>query len=320
VLVAVLVLTCLLTVLVGRLAVSTMSDLEFARTRADVVRARNALESGLALAQALLTEHRTEFEVDSLDDAWREGSLQFPCAGAVVTMSIEDEESRLPVRPLLVVHKPEDAREFNKGLLHFLQRASTDLGLDGDDVRRWLVANQFLLDVPSGMADGPLFEVPAGPTALPAMLFSAWTDGAVNVNTASRECLAFLWGPESSPLVEAVLARREREPFLRAEEVFALPGGGRSLRLPQGVRLTTASDVFRVRLQAEAGAVHTCMEAVVLRLPEGMRVVFRRLMPTVALPGRPKRLDPFTLDVAVRPARRPDALANRAPYRDPAWL
>lgn len=304
VLVAVLVLTCLLTVLVGRLTISTMTDLELSRARAQAVKNRAALESGIALARALLVLHRREAEVDTLDDPWREGALTFDQGGVAVTMGIEDEESKLPVVQLLEAHDPQDSRQFKKGLLHFIQRASTDLRLDGDDVRRWLVTNQFLLNLPADLADSILFEVPgSGGSPAAEALLTAWTDGVVNVNTASRECLLFLWGSEAKGLVEAVLTHRAGEPFVTPEEVFALPGGGRVLRPPKGVRLAAQSNVFTVSVQAHSGPSRACMRAVLVRRNGRVDVVFRQNVSEVELPAPARPLNLGNLAIAQRGSR-----------------
>ncbi len=293
-LVAVLVIVCVLALLVGRLSVSTMTELELARSRARAVELRAALESGVALARCMLAVDRDEGPPgDSAEDAWARGPMQVRIGDVDVIMNIRDENSKVSVPHVLAATRPADAREFGRALRLFVRESARAFGAEEDEVRRWLVSRQHMLDLPERLAGGPLFDVEgAGSGAvLPVGRYlTVWTDGGLNVNTAPREAMEYLWGRGNERLVRAVIERREEKPFARPEEVFALPGAGQTLRRPGSMRVLTESRVFEIEIVAQSGPARLCERVIVTRREPDVPVLFRQLVPHVSFRGEPRRV------------------------------
>ena len=302
VLVVVLVVTCLLGLVLAQLTISTQVDLELSRAWSRSAQLRCALDSAVAVACALLSEEGQLAGADTLEDAWAQGPFVLRFSESVVTLDIEDESARLSLPHLVGLGSEREPKAVRTALRHFVQEASVAWGVPADDLRRWIVAHQFRLDLPETLAGRGLFSVSPGGVGgvgaeapRPGDFLTVWTDGSVNVNTASRDCLAYMWGRRGEALAQAVVSRREQEPFLRPEQVFALPGAAGALRVPRNIRLSTESKVFRVRLEAASGPSRLCETAVVVRDEGAVRVVFRGPVPDVSFRGEPQEMEVATL-------------------------
>ncbi|MFO8007000.1 MAG: type II secretion system protein GspK [Candidatus Brocadiia bacterium] len=295
-LVAVLLLTAVLGLLAAQMAVSTLTDLELSQARARRRRLRLALDSATDLARALLaTDWADAAEPDSLHDLWASGPMRVRIREASVTLAVRDENARISLPHVIASRRPEDERDLRKKLRHFVREASQVLGPSEEAIRRWIVEHQFRLGLPEEMAAEPLFEVPAEPAAdeePPGRFLTAWTDGSLNVNTAPRECLEFIWGEEADRFLDALIERREEEPFRKAQEVFSLPDASRLLRLPPGVRLTTHSPVLTLELEARLGPARFCRRVVLRRDRPGVPILMRLDVPEVELTGEVREISP----------------------------
>jgi type II secretory pathway component PulK len=293
----VLVISCVLGLLLGQFAVSTLTDMELSRARARAVQLRAAAESGVSLARAMLAADLAQRPVvDSLKDAWAKGPMVVHFDEATVTVTIRDENAKIPLPQLMKSWGGNDASRLTQGLRLFTQDAPKDFGVEADDLRRWVVAHQFRLDLPEEAAGKPLFALK---TAAPEGAadkhraedyVTVWTDGELNVNTAPAECLKYVWGGNGNRLVEELLARRAQQPFTLPEEIFALPGASTALRLPGSVRLSTTSTVFLIEVQAVAGPSRLCEQAVVTRADASVPVLYRRTVSDVRVSGEPKEM------------------------------
>ncbi len=243
VLLVVLVMSCALSVLLGQFVVSTLTGLELDRARARAVQLRAAAESGVTLARAMLAAdlaHRPP--VDSLKDAWAQGPMLVRIGDAAVTVTMRDENAKISLPQLIKAWGAGDARRLTHALRMLAQEAPHDFGLKSDDLRRWLVAEQFRLDLPKELAGKPLFGLKAAepdPEHRPEDYFTVWTDGELNVNTAPAACLRYAWGSGADAFVQDLVRRRARAPFVTAEDVFSLQGASTALRLPGSMRLST---------------------------------------------------------------------------------
>ena len=307
VLVVVLVVTCLLGLVLAQLTISTQVDLELSRAWSRSAQLRGALDSAVAVACAVLSEEGQLPGADTLEDAWAQGPFVLRFSDVAVTFVVEDEGARLSLPHLVGLGSDREPKAVRTALQHFVQEAAKAWPFGSEDLRRWIVAHQFRLDLPETLVGKPLFSVAAGGavgrrTGEPHVgeFLTVWTDGSVNVNTVSRESLMYLWGRRGESLAEAVISHREKEPFARPEQVFALPGASGVLRLPGTIRLSTGSEVFRIRLQAVSGPSHLC-ETVVLAREEGVaQGVFRRPVSDVSFAREPKPTDVATLLAAAR--------------------
>lgn len=294
VLVAVLVIACVLSLLVARLSISTMTEVELSRSRARAVELRAALDSGAALARSLLAvDAREGGRSDGTRDTWARGPMRVRLGDVDVTLNIRDEDGKVSVPHMLAARHPDDARELQRALRHFVQEAARAFEVEEDQVRRWIVSRQHRLDLPEEMAGEPLFDIPAGPPGAVLAVgrfLTVWAGGTINVNTAPPECLEYLWGRGSDRLVSAVVEHREEEPFTRPAEVFALPSAGRTLRRPGGMRIVTESRFFEIEIVAESGPARLCERVVVGRHRPEVPVVFRQLVPEVSFRGEAREV------------------------------
>jgi len=149
VLIVVLVISCVLGLLLGQFAVSTLTGLELSRARARAVQLQAAAESGICLARAMLAADLAQQPaVDSLKDAWAKGPMVVRFDEATVTVTIRDENAKISLPQLMKAWGGDDARRLAQGLRLFAQDAPKDFGVGADDLRRWVVAHQFRLDLP----------------------------------------------------------------------------------------------------------------------------------------------------------------------------
>jgi len=324
VLVVVLVVTCLLGLVLAQLTISTQVDLELSRAWSRSAQLRCALDSAVAVACALLSEEGQLSGADTLEDAWAQGPFLLRFSESAVTLDIEDESARLSLPQLVGLGSEREPKAVRTALRHFVQKASVAWGVPADDLRRWIVAHQFRLDLPETLAARGLFSVSPGGVGgvgagapQPGDFLTVWTDGSVNVNTASRECLAYMWGRRGEALAQAVVSRREQEPFLRPEQVFALAGAAGALRVPRNIRLSTESKVFRVRLEAASGPSRLAETVVVVRDESAARVVFRGPVPDVSFRGEPREMEVGAFLAAGR--SRPPAGAESPSRRSPRY-
>jgi type II secretory pathway component PulK len=295
VLVAVLLLTCVLSLLVAHMASGALTELELARARARRAKLTAAVESGLSLAR-LMVAARAREKSTGAPEPWAGGPVRLNPGNASVTFHVEDENGRISVPHLIRAGNADTPRELRKHLQRFAQESADAFELDEDEIFRWIVAHQFQLDLPEKLRGEPLFSVErsspgADRAPRPGDFLTVWTDGTLNVNTAPRECLEFLWGETGERFIEAVVSRREDEPFQHSEELFALPGSARLLRSTPGVRLTTRGTVFRIELEAVAGPSRLCEEAIVSADQPGVPVIYRRLIPSTSISGEPREMD-----------------------------
>jgi len=304
-------MSCALSVLLGQFAVSTLTELELDRARARAVQLRAAAESGVALGRAMLAADAGQRPaVDSLKDAWAQGPMLVRIGGAAVTVTIRDENAKISLPQLMKAWGGDDARRLTHALRMFAQEAPGDFGVKADDLRRWVVAGQFRLDLPNALAGKPLFRLKAAdpdPRHRPEDYFTVWTDGELNVNTAPAACLRYAWGGAASSFVRELVRRRVRTPFTTTEEIFALQGASTALRLPGSMRLSTTSNVFTIEVEATAGPSRFCEQAVVTRAQPGVPVLYRRTVSDVRVSGKPREM---TVDAFLRSGSRPGSGAS----------
>jgi len=296
VLVVVLVMSCVLALVVGQFAVSTLTDLEVSRARARAAQLRAAADSGIELARAMLAADLARRPpVDSLRDVWAQGPMTVRLGETTVTVTIRDENAKISLPHLMKSWDSENAARLSRAFRMFARSAPRDLKVSAAALRRWVVENQYRLDLPPGPAGAPLFRVEASADTSgrrPQDVLTVWTDGELNVNTAPPECLEYLWGERGERLVRELVRRRKRQPFITADEVFALPGASSALRLPGSVRLTTTSSVFLIEVEAVAGPSRLCRQAVVSRAEPGVPVLYRRTVGDVRVEGKAKEMAP----------------------------
>ncbi len=299
-LLAVLLLTAVLGLLAAQMAVSTLTDLELSQARMRRMRLRVALDGATDLARAMLaTDWADAAEPDSLHDRWALGPMRVRIGEVSVTLAVRDENARVSLPHVVASRRPDDERELRNQLRLFVREASRVFGPREEAIRRWVVAHQFRLGLPEEMAAEALFDLPAGPGGteppaeeLPGRFLTTWTDGSLNVNTAPRECLEFVWGEDADRFLDALLERREEEPFRKAQEVFSLPDASRLLRLPPGVRLTTHSPVLTLEMEARLGPARFCRRVVLRRDWPWTPILLRQDVPQVELTGEIREITP----------------------------
>ncbi len=272
------------------------------RQQVDIRRSENLLHGGQAWQYALgaeawgravLDRDARDSEHDGLDEPWAQPLPAIPVTGGSIAGELVDLQGRLNLNNLL-----DEEGKVDPVALGRLQRLLTALELDpglADRIADWidrdtrvrpggaedavylarqpgyLAANRPLrsiseLRLVKGVGEEAFDRLRPHVAALPART-------AVNVNTASPEVLASLGEPFTAPVIEALLARRERaglESLERLEELAGFEGEAGDLQ-----RLDVASDYFLGVAHARIGAIRLRIETLFERGAGGTRVLQR---------------------------------------------
>lgn len=104
---------------------------------------------------------------------------------------------------------------------------------------------------------------------------TAYTDGAVNINTAPREVLMALSDEVNSALADRVIDYRKKTPFRDRSDIMKVPGFEK-IGFTLQDKITARSEVFRVRSRARAGDIVHEIEAVYHTGQTGEGILFWR--------------------------------------------
>jgi general secretion pathway protein K len=294
VLLLVLLVIVLLSTLLIEFSFSTLVDLRLAETFRDTARATYLARGGVHVGQALRQEDDNGY--DALDEAWAQGVPGYPVADGTVDIAMEDLSGRIdlnrlvssqgnidvPVRDryrrLLVGFGVDQPDALIATLIDWLD-ADSDLEPEGEEGGRYAAASP-----PYRCKNGPLdtidelLLVQGYDSALLARLrrhVTAYGSERINVNTASREVLMALADEMTEPVVEAILAARQKQPFTRIEALKTLPG----METLYGfiyLYLDVRSDRFRIMATGTVNDGRRQIEAIVTRA--GDRVLYQRVL------------------------------------------
>jgi len=271
-------------------------ELQLAGYSRDHYRAYHAARSGVQLALEAIGRDEKK-DMDSLREDWAKVSTEsFPDGlPEDVTLSggVFDESGKFNVNALL-----NEKGEIDPAKEQRLYRLFRVLGvderksapildwLDGDDIERMDGAENAYygsLKEPYACSNGPFVTLGqlmmvkgVGETAAKDHL-TVYSDGRININTASKEVLRCLDEEIDDSLAEAIAAFRHSEDFSSAEDLKKVPGMNEALlkRIKGGIDVK--SSAFSIRFEGGFLETRSGIEAVLKRDEETERLVYWRV-------------------------------------------
>lgn len=204
-----------------------------------------------------------------------------PVDGIIIEIFVEDESGKLQANSIVFPNGDVDEQAYSSlrilleknGLEPSLSDALADW-LDTDDVTRAGGAESShyaKLPAPYGAKNGKLDTlgelalIKGFDSEMAARLgkhLTVYSDGLVNINTASREVIMSLSGDITQTMADSVIERRSEKPFRDSSEIGELSGFETLVFDLQG-RIKVKSDIFRIRTRASLDGVVKEAEAVV---------------------------------------------------------
>ena len=235
-----LLITAILVILIVEINYSTQVDVRIAANFKNDIQASYLAKSGVNIAVSYLKYDYEEEEthIDDLTEDWAKSYPPFPIGNGSVKVVIEDENRKINVNKVV----KEDGQDDEKiiGALSILfERAEVDNAIlnslidwiDPDDETRSDGAEDYYygsLDPPYTCKNGPLDTLSEllmikGITdevyAKISKYLTIYSDGTININTASKEVLVGLDDEIDEGIAEEIIQYREEEPFENKEEL-----------------------------------------------------------------------------------------------------
>ena len=107
---------------------------------------------------------------------------------------------------------------------------------------------------------------------------TVYSDGKVNINTASQEVLETVLGEDQEDLAGDIIKKRDEEPFSSTEDVKdALAEDGDIITSKALDKFKVSSDYFNIISEGRVGRITTRIRAVVQRTKDHIRILFWRV-------------------------------------------
>lgn len=304
-----LVLTLLVLATLTGLSIAFSEDssleLNLAGYSRDGYQAYQAARSGVHVALALLSADENK-NVDSLNEDWGQvGSnglpLQFPDEVSA-SGSIVDENGKLNLNAMLnesggIDEKREQEIVRLFGVLGLPDNAVAPLldWMDKDHIERMEGAERFYyqnLDIPYDCANAPfitpgqIFLVKGmremerfGENADKRLLdfLTVYSDGKININTASREVLQCLSEGIDAALAESIIEHRKEKEFSEIGELDVFLGINNTIFNDIRDRITVKSSAFSIEVRGRCQETVTEIRADVLRNGDGVKLISWRV-------------------------------------------
>lgn len=296
VLLLVLLVVALLATVLTELSFSTLIDMRLAETFRDSTRANYLARGGLKVGKMLLQDDKNNY--DATDELWAMGVQQYPVADGDVTIEIVDLSGRVALN-LMYDKASDSANQIIKDryirLLDQLEIPDADRLVD--TLVDWidpdeLVGGQGAESTEYSSRPNPIQAKNSDLDGLDELLLvegytpeiverlrphvTAYGSVLVNVNTASREVLMALSDDMDLTTAEALIDRRQGEPFTAKSQVADLLG----LQSIQYSSISGHIDVKSLTFQIEStGRVNdgrTTMQAVADET--GSKIKFQRVL------------------------------------------
>ncbi|MBW2102467.1 MAG: type II secretion system minor pseudopilin GspK [Deltaproteobacteria bacterium] len=298
---AALVVTLLIiTTLVG-LAVGFSDDagveMSLAAYSRDGYRAMAAASGAVQYAVGILASDENR-AMDSLREDWglleTEGLPKELFPDVTVRCRVVDENGKININALRTAagEIDEKYRDCVERLFKILGMGEEQLNpvldwLDADDHTRLDGAENLYYqgrEPPYECANGPFLTTAqmylvrnvqqgAGKINL-ADYFTVYTDGKININTASREVLQSLDDELDANLAEAIITYRAEEDFMSIQDLRAIPGMSGELFSRIASMLTVKSSAFSFEIEGVCGEASSRVRAVARRVGEGLNLVY----------------------------------------------
>jgi general secretion pathway protein K len=303
-LVLALVVIALLVSLVVDFTYTMQVDVTLAANMRDETQALYAARSGVELARLILQED--DIEYDALDEGWAHfdehpGFIAVDDEGRFKGV-IEDEASKFPIHTMV-----GDQGELVLTRLDQLERLFELLEIDPgliDAISDWLDPDDSVgpaggedsyyegLSPPYPCKDGPLASLEElllvkGMTE--AILYgdgereglikylTIYTDGVVNINTASSVVLQSLSSEIDEGVAQTIIEYREEVPFRGIDELQTVPGMTGELYDAIKDRITTQSSTFSLKIEGQVRGIKKGIYVVLKRGGKEVKPIYWRV-------------------------------------------
>jgi general secretion pathway protein K len=303
-LVLTLVVIALLVSLVVDFSYTMRVDLILAANMRDETKALYAVRSGVELARVILQEDDPDY--DALDEDWalfdeHPGFIAKDDEGRFKG-TIVDEASKFPIHTMV-----NDQGELVLARVDQLERIFALLDIDGvliDAIVDWLDSDDTA--GPAGAEDSyyeglsPSYPCKDGPLASVEELLlvkgmteeilygdgeqeglmqhlTIYSDGLVNINTASSVVLQSLSGEIDEGLAQTIIDYREEEPFRGIDELQIVPGMTEAIYNAIKDRITTQSSTFSLKAEGQVRGIKKVIFAVLKRDGKEVQAIFWRV-------------------------------------------
>lgn len=264
-LILVLVVTALLSLLVIEFAYIMRADTRVSEYRQNDRKAYHLGRGGVILATHVLRMDSPL--VDSLNDIW---AGEFPPVEeehGMVNIRISDEDGKINVNRLVNESGGTDA-DVHGMLGRLLEITGSEAA--ADSVASELLARdggafftkKEILDIPG--AEG-IFEYA-----------TIYTDGKININTASETVLEALSGSIDSALAKEIVSYRESSPFGSLSQLARVPGVSEEVMREISALAKVSSDVFTIEVSVSSCGRVKNIVSVVRRSGDDIRVLYWR--------------------------------------------
>ncbi len=257
VLLLVLVVVALLASLLTEFAFSTLVDMRLTETYRDSTKAYYLAKGGVRVGRMVLQQDSNSYDArNDPEELWSQGLTNFPVGDGAVTITIDDQDSRLDINRIVIANGQNPDPDFLPRFVHLFEglgmptTEAEDLAaalvdwIDKDDIPFQTTgfgaedAYYQRLEKPYHAKNGTLDSLAElalvrgfTPEVIKLIAPHVTLHGntTVNVNTASREVLTAVaeWGAagrqDAESAAEAILAYRESVPFKNSQEINALP-------------------------------------------------------------------------------------------------
>jgi general secretion pathway protein K len=280
-------------------------DLSLAEFWRDGMHAYDLALAGQQMAFAIIEKDR-DLKKDSLLEEWANADLgAFPedfLNGGSVTGRIVDESGKLNVNLRLdekgKIREDDETRLVRLfGLLGFRESVAAPIldWIDGDDTTRFEGAERDYyesLDPPYPCANGPfltvgqVFLVKGVREAMSALqtkkvrledYLTVYSDGMVNINTASIEVLMSLDEALDQSIAASILEHREKEDYKNTGDLRHVAGIKDELYNRIRDAITVKSPVFSIETEGVFHAARSRIRSVVLRRDGKISLVYWRV-------------------------------------------
>jgi general secretion pathway protein K len=267
----------------------------------DLTQASYIAQSGVEIARALIQEDEPSY--DALDEKWAQFEIlaylsQFLFPEGYFTGHIGDESAKFNVNGLIDPYGNVDQKKKNQleRLLTLLRYNPEVIDavldwLDPDDLKRPLGAEReyyMALKRPYAPKNGPLDSL--GEMLLIKGIDSSvfygteekeglrnyltiYSEGRININTASIPILMSLSPNVSQTMAQAVLEYRGQKPFRKTEDLRSIPGW-ESVYPQISSEITVRSNFFALEIQGDYREARAMVQTVIKRDGRRTRILF----------------------------------------------
>ncbi len=265
-LILVLAVTVVLSVLVVEFVHIMKIDTRIMEYRQDDRTAYHLGRGGVRLAETVLNMDSPL--IDSLNDIWAEDFPVLTEPGGEATVEIYDEDRKLNVNSII-----NRDGETDRELQAMLARLLNIRGADSSAAEK--LSEELLIRGGAGFSTTKeLLGIEGFELIIDCV--TVYTDGRVNINTASAEVLQSLSDGIDSSLAKEIVLSRESAPFGSVSQLLAMPGMGEDTLRQISEYVKVNSGVFKINVKVSSGLREKTITAVVERARNDFRVLYWR--------------------------------------------